>query len=131
MKLLAQRLIYLFPNIINDFYTAEEYYGETALHMGIVNENAEIVRFLLRSGASVGNNSNVCRGFPVEFFRLDPMFYGTLNQNLKEKVRADAMVSRSRFPGVGKIILIFPRLCEHFFIFFTFLVDCSFSSVGF
>ncbi|KAI6201301.1 Nanchung [Aphelenchoides besseyi] len=53
MKLLAQRLIHLFPNIINDFYICDEYYGETALHMGIVNENPEIVRFLLRSGASV------------------------------------------------------------------------------
>lgn len=53
MKLLAQRLIYFFPNIINDFYICDEYYGETALHMGIASENAEIVRFLLRNGASV------------------------------------------------------------------------------
>lgn len=53
MKLLAQRLIFLFPNIINDFYTCEEYYGETALHMGIVNEDAEVVRFLLKQGASL------------------------------------------------------------------------------
>jgi transient receptor potential cation channel subfamily V protein 5 len=53
MKLLAQRLVYLFPNIINDFYVCDEYYGETALHMGIVSEDTEIVRFLLRNGASV------------------------------------------------------------------------------
>ncbi|KAI6177064.1 Nanchung [Aphelenchoides bicaudatus] len=53
MKLLAQRLIYLFPNVINDFYLCDEYYGETALHMGIVSEDAEIVRFLLRNGAGV------------------------------------------------------------------------------
>ncbi|CAD5222224.1 unnamed protein product [Bursaphelenchus xylophilus] len=53
MKLLAHRLIALFPNIINDFYLCDEYYGETALHMGIVNEDAEIVRFLLKNGASL------------------------------------------------------------------------------
>ncbi|KAH7701805.1 Protein OCR-4 [Aphelenchoides avenae] len=53
MKLLAQRLIYIFPKIINDFYICEEYYGETALHMGIVNEDPEIVRFLLKCGAAM------------------------------------------------------------------------------
>ena len=44
MKLLAQRMIFSFPKIINDFYICDEYYGETALHMGIVSENAEMVR---------------------------------------------------------------------------------------
>ncbi|KAK0396408.1 hypothetical protein QR680_001707 [Steinernema hermaphroditum] len=53
MKLLAQRLIVTFPAIINDFYLCDEYYGETALHMAIGTENAEMVRFLLKKGASV------------------------------------------------------------------------------
>uniref|UniRef100_A0AC35U522 ANK_REP_REGION domain-containing protein n=1 Tax=Rhabditophanes sp. KR3021 TaxID=114890 RepID=A0AC35U522_9BILA len=53
MELLAKRLLFIFPKIINDFYLSDEYYGETALHMAIVNENLEIVRFLLKSGASV------------------------------------------------------------------------------
>ncbi|KAE9550100.1 hypothetical protein FO519_006692 [Halicephalobus sp. NKZ332] len=46
MKLLAQRLIFNFPKMINDIYICDEYYGETALHMGIVSENPEIVRHL-------------------------------------------------------------------------------------
>lgn len=74
MKLLAQRLLTIFPKIINDFYICDEYYGyictyimcayniyvlhkyflgETALHMGVVSENPEIVRHLLKSGADV------------------------------------------------------------------------------
>lgn len=53
MKLLALRLIANFPHIINDFYICDEYYGETALHMGVVSENPEIVRLLLKNGASV------------------------------------------------------------------------------
>uniref|UniRef100_A0A8R1E840 ANK_REP_REGION domain-containing protein n=1 Tax=Caenorhabditis japonica TaxID=281687 RepID=A0A8R1E840_CAEJA len=53
MKLLAERLIAIFPRTINDFYLSDEYYGETVLHMGIVSENAEIVRYLLKSGADV------------------------------------------------------------------------------
>lgn len=65
MKLLAQRLIFCFPKIINDFYICDEYYGETALHMGIVNENGEMVRFLLKCGADV---SQRCSG---NFFTCD------------------------------------------------------------
>ncbi|EFO93876.1 CRE-OCR-4 protein [Caenorhabditis remanei] len=53
MKLLAERLIAIFPKIINDFYLSDEYYGETVLHMGIVSENAEFVRYLLKNGADV------------------------------------------------------------------------------
>ncbi|CEF70898.1 Nanchung [Strongyloides ratti] len=53
MKLLAQRLLYIFPKIINDYYICDEYYGETALHMAISSENIEVVRFLLKCGASV------------------------------------------------------------------------------
>uniref|UniRef100_A0A1I7Z815 ANK_REP_REGION domain-containing protein n=1 Tax=Steinernema glaseri TaxID=37863 RepID=A0A1I7Z815_9BILA len=54
MKLLAQRLIVTFPAIINDFYLCDEYY-----------ENAEMVRFLLKKGASV---SQRCCG---NFFTCD------------------------------------------------------------
>ncbi|KAI1728806.1 ion transport protein domain-containing protein [Ditylenchus destructor] len=51
MKLLALRLLYNFPKIINDFYICDEYYGETALHMGIVGENPEIVRIFRTDSA--------------------------------------------------------------------------------
>ncbi|GMS95405.1 hypothetical protein PENTCL1PPCAC_17580, partial [Pristionchus entomophagus] len=53
MKLLSERLIHIFPNTINDIYINDEYYGETALHMGIVSEDPEMVRFLLKCGADV------------------------------------------------------------------------------
>ena len=64
MKLLANRLIHHFPKILNDFYINDEYYGETVLHMGIVSEDADLVRFLLKSGADVHT-----RLVMEEFFR--------------------------------------------------------------
>lgn len=48
---LAKRLIKLFPNLIYDYYTSDEYYGETVLHMAIVNEDLPMVKFMLDSGA--------------------------------------------------------------------------------
>ncbi|MFH4975501.1 hypothetical protein AB6A40_002210 [Gnathostoma spinigerum] len=65
MKLLAKRLVAMFPKIINDFYLCDEYYGESVLHMGICSENPEIVRYLLSHGADV---SQRCCG---NFFTCD------------------------------------------------------------
>ncbi|TMS36062.1 hypothetical protein L596_003324 [Steinernema carpocapsae] len=65
MDLLAKRLVVTFPSIINDFYLCDEYYGETALHMAIGTENAAMVSFLLKHGASV---SQRCCG---NFFTCD------------------------------------------------------------
>lgn len=50
---LAKRLIKHFPAMINDIYLSEDYFGEAALHMAIVNENPSMVRFLLLNGADV------------------------------------------------------------------------------
>lgn len=51
--ILAKKLLALFPMLINDIYTCDEYFGESSLHMAIVNEDIRIVKLLLDHGASV------------------------------------------------------------------------------
>ncbi|XP_076766819.1 transient receptor potential cation channel subfamily V member nanchung [Xylocopa sonorina] len=50
---LAKRLLRFYPKLINDVYISDEYYGESALHIAIVNEDPALVKFLLDSGADV------------------------------------------------------------------------------
>ncbi|XP_033231700.1 transient receptor potential cation channel subfamily V member 5 [Belonocnema kinseyi] len=50
---LAKRLLRFYPNLINDIYISDEYYGENVLHIAIVNEDPAMVKFLLDSGADV------------------------------------------------------------------------------
>lgn len=50
---LAKRLLRFYPKLINDVYISDEYYGESALHIAIVNEDPSMVKFLLDSGADV------------------------------------------------------------------------------
>ncbi|XP_050352578.1 transient receptor potential cation channel subfamily V member 5 [Nymphalis io] len=48
---LAKRLLRFYPKLINDIYMSDEYYGESVLHMTIVNEDPTMVKFLLDAGA--------------------------------------------------------------------------------
>ncbi|KAJ2943871.1 hypothetical protein O0L34_g8197 [Tuta absoluta] len=48
---LAKRLLRFYPKLINDVYMSDEYYGESVLHMTIVNEDPTMVKFLLDAGA--------------------------------------------------------------------------------
>ncbi|XP_014468136.1 PREDICTED: transient receptor potential cation channel subfamily V member 5 isoform X2 [Dinoponera quadriceps] len=50
---LAKRLLRFYPNLINDIYLSDEYYGENVLHIAIVNEDPAMVKYLLDSGADV------------------------------------------------------------------------------
>ncbi|XP_019698427.1 transient receptor potential cation channel subfamily V member 5 [Harpegnathos saltator] len=50
---LAKRLLRFYPNLINDIYISDEYYGENVLHIAIVNEDPAMVKYLLDSGADV------------------------------------------------------------------------------
>ncbi|XP_078037386.1 transient receptor potential cation channel subfamily V member nanchung [Augochlora pura] len=50
---LAKRLLRFYPKLINDIYMCDEYYGESALHIAIVNEDPALVKLLLDSGADV------------------------------------------------------------------------------
>ena len=50
---LAKRLVYRFPKLVNDICISEDYYGNSPLHQAIVNEDPEMVRFLLSRGADV------------------------------------------------------------------------------
>ncbi|OAF66778.1 Ubiquitin-like protein 5 [Intoshia linei] len=52
-SVLAKHLLIVFPNLINDIYISDEYYGENALHMAIVNEEIDMVKFLLSMGADI------------------------------------------------------------------------------
>ncbi|VVC93017.1 unnamed protein product [Leptidea sinapis] len=49
---LAKRLLRFYPKLINDIYMSDEYYGESVLHMTIVNEDPTMVKFLLDAGAN-------------------------------------------------------------------------------
>ncbi|KFD56154.1 LOW QUALITY PROTEIN: hypothetical protein M514_02932 [Trichuris suis] len=49
----AKILVTTFPKLVNDIYISEEYYGQSALHQAIVNEDLAMVRFLLQHGADV------------------------------------------------------------------------------
>ncbi|XP_077294935.1 transient receptor potential cation channel subfamily V member nanchung [Arctopsyche grandis] len=48
---LAKRLLRFYPKLINDVYMCDEYYGESVLHIAIVNEDPSMVKFLLDAGA--------------------------------------------------------------------------------
>ncbi|KDR23153.1 Transient receptor potential cation channel subfamily V member 5, partial [Zootermopsis nevadensis] len=48
---LAKRLLKFYPKLINDIYMCDEYYGESVLHLAIVNEDPAMVKFLLDSGS--------------------------------------------------------------------------------
>ncbi|KAF7402886.1 hypothetical protein HZH66_005153 [Vespula vulgaris] len=50
---LAKRLLRFYPNLINDIYISDEYYGENVLHIAIVNEDPAMVKYLLDCGADV------------------------------------------------------------------------------
>ncbi|XP_070540761.1 transient receptor potential cation channel subfamily V member 5-like isoform X2 [Ptychodera flava] len=58
---LARKLVEAYPKLVHDIYIGEEYYGESALHMAIVNEDTAMVKFLLEHGAAI--NERCCGNF--------------------------------------------------------------------
>lgn len=54
---LAKRLLKFYPKLIVDVYMSDEYYGESVLHIAIVNEDPAMVKFLLDAGAIVMERS--------------------------------------------------------------------------
>ncbi|XP_035674128.1 transient receptor potential cation channel subfamily V member 5-like [Branchiostoma floridae] len=50
---LAKKLVDVFPKLVNDIYVSEEYYGEAPLHMAIVGEDLEMVKYFVNHGAIV------------------------------------------------------------------------------
>ncbi|CAD7006171.1 unnamed protein product [Ceratitis capitata] len=50
---LAKRLLKFYPKLILDVYMCDEYYGESVLHIAIVNEDPAMVKYLLDAGADV------------------------------------------------------------------------------
>jgi transient receptor potential cation channel subfamily V member 5 len=51
--LLAKRLVHHFPKMVNDIFTSDEFYGESPLHIAIINENPHMAKMLLKHGADV------------------------------------------------------------------------------
>lgn len=50
---IAKIVIKKYPPLVNDIYISDEFYGESALHMAIVNENQAMVHFLCKHGANI------------------------------------------------------------------------------
>lgn len=50
---IAKLIIKKFPSLVNDIYISDEFYGESALHMAIVNENQHMVHILCKNGADI------------------------------------------------------------------------------
>ncbi|KAI9588044.1 transient receptor potential cation channel subfamily V member 5 [Glossina fuscipes] len=50
---LAKRLLKFYPKLIMDIYLSDEYYGESVLHIAIVNEDPAMVKYLLDANAYV------------------------------------------------------------------------------
>ncbi|XP_055856516.1 transient receptor potential cation channel subfamily V member 5 [Episyrphus balteatus] len=50
---LAKRLLRFYPKLILDIYVSDEYYGESVLHIAIVNEDPAMVKYILDAGADV------------------------------------------------------------------------------
>jgi transient receptor potential cation channel subfamily V member 5 len=50
---IARRLLEAFPKLVNDIYLSEAYYGQSALHQAIVNEDPVMAKYLLSQGADV------------------------------------------------------------------------------
>ncbi|XP_050521894.1 transient receptor potential cation channel subfamily V member 5 isoform X2 [Daktulosphaira vitifoliae] len=50
---LAKRLLKFYPKLVNDIYMVDEYYGESVLHIAIVNEDPAMVKVLMDSGANL------------------------------------------------------------------------------
>ena len=51
--ILAKRLLLHFPKMVNDIFTSDEFYGESPLHIAIINENPHMAKMLLKHGADV------------------------------------------------------------------------------
>ena len=50
---LAKELVARFPKMVNDIFISEEYYGLSPLHEAIVNEDIQMLYFLLKQNADV------------------------------------------------------------------------------
>lgn len=46
-NLIAKRMIYCFPQMVNDYSLSEEFYGESPLHVAAANEDPDMLRLLL------------------------------------------------------------------------------------
>ena len=61
--------------MVNDIYISEEFYGQSALHIAIINENPFVVKLLLSRGASV--HQRACGKFfcpeDQKFDRIDSL----------------------------------------------------------
>ncbi|XP_050307114.1 transient receptor potential cation channel subfamily V member 1 isoform X2 [Anthonomus grandis grandis] len=50
---IAKRLLRFYPKLIDDIYISDEYYGESVLHIAIVNEDPPMVKFLLAANVNI------------------------------------------------------------------------------
>uniref|UniRef100_A0A0N5AF80 ANK_REP_REGION domain-containing protein n=1 Tax=Syphacia muris TaxID=451379 RepID=A0A0N5AF80_9BILA len=63
---LAVRLMQKFPLLVKDIFVSEDYYGLTPLHQAVVNEDPQMVNFLLQHGADVNERCFGARFCPED-----------------------------------------------------------------
>ena len=64
-----------FPKTVNDVYVGDEYFGESALHIAVVNKNVELVRWLLATSVDA-KGLLAARATGRFFSRGAPCYYG-------------------------------------------------------
>ncbi|CAM6055221.1 unnamed protein product, partial [Sphagnum tenellum] len=101
---LAKKLIKVYPKMVNDIYLSDEYYGETALHMAIVNEDPPTVKFLLLNGADVHQR---CCG---AFFTPDDQKSGRVNDPKSEAPRLPVKTDYKGYSYFGEYPLSFAAI---------------------
>ena len=52
-KILAKCLIRRYPKMVNDIYLSDEFYGQSCLHLAIINEDPSTVKMLLDNKADI------------------------------------------------------------------------------
>eukprot|EP01084_Bolivina_argentea_P307716 531907_1 len=60
---IVKYLISKFPLLINEYYLSEEYYGENALHITVINRDLYLTEYLLKNGANPNTGRAIGRFF--------------------------------------------------------------------
>lgn len=103
---LARRLVKIFPVMINDIHVSDEYFGENALHMAVVNEDPRMVKFLLDNGADVHER---CYG---NFFTADDQKQGRVDTLEHEPYKLPLVTNYEGHAYWGETSLAFAACLE-------------------
>lgn len=103
---LARRLVKIFPKMANDIHVSDVYFGESALHMAVVNEDPRMVKFLLDNGADVDER---CLG---DFFVADDQKNGKVDSLHHEHYKLPVVTNYEGHAYWGETPLAFAACLE-------------------